>query len=87
MKINAKIMKDLKEFTDYFNSFYGIDGIYSHNRNYSFADIMKALECLFISRPDYIFIGDSIDREYLRDIMLESLTMIKHFETTEKRVN
>ena len=78
--MTSKDFQRLNDFIPYFNSFYGVGGIYSHGRNYTSADIIKALCVLFVNKPNHVFEGDSMDREFLRDIMLESATMIKHFE-------
>jgi hypothetical protein len=85
--INSKHFQKLNNFVEYFNSFYGIDGIYTHDRNYSLEDIVIAMDLLFQRKPDYIFEGDSIDRELLRDVMLESVTMIKRFEKQDNMIN
>ncbi len=85
--INSKHFQKLNDFVEYFNSFYGIDGIYTHNRNYKLEDIIVAMDLLFQRKPDYIFEGDSLDRELLRDVMLESVTMIKRFEKQDNMIN
>jgi len=63
-----------KQFVDYFNSFYGKDGLYPWKENISFEVLEKALEFLkflykFKAKKDYVFAGDSVDREFLRDII------------------
>ena len=63
-----------KQFVDYFNSFYGKDGLYPWKENISFEVLEKALEFLkflykFKAKKDYVFAGDSVDRELLRDII------------------
>jgi len=79
-QITSKHFEILNEFVPYFNSFYGLKGIYSHGRDYEAKDICKAMCVLFIQKPDHKFEGDTVDREMLRDIMLTSATMLKHFE-------
>lgn len=85
--INSAHFQKLNDFVEYFNSFYGVDGIYTHNSNYKLEDIVVAMDLLFQRKPDYVFEGDSIDRELLRDVMLESVTMIKRFEKQDNVIN
>jgi hypothetical protein len=80
MSITSKHFEMINEFIPYFNSFYGVNSIYSHGRDYTSADIMVAMCLLFTQKPDHKFEGDSMDREYIRDIMLTSVTMLKRFE-------
>lgn len=71
----------INDFIPYFNSFYGAEGLYSHGPDYTAADIIKAMCVLFVNKgSEYEFCGDSVDREFIRDIMLESATMLKHFQ-------
>ena len=63
-----------KQFVDYFNSFYGKDGLYPWKEDITFEVLEKALEFLkfvynFKAKKDYVFAGDSVDREFLRDII------------------
>jgi hypothetical protein len=84
--INSKHFQKLNNFVEYFNSFYGVDGIYSHNRNYTLEDIVVAMDLLFQRKPEYVFEGDSVDRELLRDMMLDSATMIKRFQKQDSAI-
>jgi len=62
------------EFVDYFNSFYGPDGIYKKankvKRPYTLKELQKALELRDKDRK-FPFEGDSTDRETLRDRMID----------------
>jgi|TARA_R110002051_G_scaffold323611_1_gene417815 hypothetical protein len=62
-------MKDFIEFVDHIESFYGKDGIY--DIGVSRLDIALALGyyCKGLNRQD--FATDSIDREAVRDILLD----------------
>jgi hypothetical protein len=62
-------MDSVSQFHQYFNDFYGVDGIYSSGQHISKVTIMDAIGKHQTSNPDYIFIGDSIDRELVRDLI------------------
>ena len=63
---------DLNQFVDYCYDFYGPGGIYPMNVNK--ANILAATGILlqqYAQQSEYDFVGDSIDRERVRDIMIE----------------
>lgn len=62
-----EVYHQLSEFTDYFNSFYGVEGIYSSGREISVREIASALTGF------REFEGDSIDREKVRDILFHGV--------------
>lgn len=70
------ISKDVEIFTDYFNSFYGVNGIYPY-RDTEAEDILMAIKIVLKDRPDYKFVGgaDSVDRETIRDIVFSQLDL------------
>lgn len=57
------------EFVNYVLKFYGKGGIYDFGA--SEGDVWRALEIRLNKYADVEFAGDSLDREYVRDIMLE----------------
>jgi len=57
------------EFLSYFNSFYGVDGLYSCGRDISSVEVCHAVAVLLQEREGHSFEGDTIDREFIRDIM------------------
>ena len=59
------------EFVEYCMDFYGPGGIYDYDFNE--AEIEVALSYRLISRADLPFDGDTIDREIVRDIVLDIL--------------
>jgi hypothetical protein len=60
--------RDFKKFVNYFNSFYGKNGIYSSGKDISEKDIMKGLYNVFKRNNSYEWgDGDSVDRELVRD--------------------
>ena len=58
-----------RDFTAYFNNFYGVKGLYSSGRDVSDAEIGDALKRLKRVRPNFEFCGDSFDRELIRDMI------------------
>lgn len=68
------ISEDVERFTEYFNSFYGVDGVYPY-RDTEAEDIYMAIKLLLQSRPDYVLAGDSVDREFIRDIVFSELDL------------
>jgi len=63
-----------EEFVNYFNSFYGKNGLYPWKEDVTFEVLEKALEFLkftykFKAKKDYVFSGDSVDRELLKDVI------------------
>jgi hypothetical protein len=74
--------RELREFYDYMNDFYGPEGLYTGDY---FGEAMS-LEEFIGSLIDYLgvieergveFCGDSIDREGVRDIILEKRELVK----------
>jgi hypothetical protein len=60
--------RDFKKFVNYFNSFYGKNGIYSSGKDIAEKDIMKGLYNVFKRNKSYKWgDGDSVDRELVRD--------------------
>ena len=55
-----------QQFLEYFNDFYGKNGIYPI-RNVTLAEISKAFQSMLVTDPDFKYVGDSVDREKLRD--------------------
>ena len=76
--------EDIKQFTDYFNDFYGINGVYPY-RDTNMELITIAMELLFKNRPDYIFVGDSMDREAIRDIVFSELDQYCIYNTQARK--
>jgi len=62
----------MKNFTEYMMDFYGPKGIYSH-LNFNEVQIELATK-VYISRlkSEKEFYGDTVDRENVRDIILEA---------------
>ena len=59
----------MNEFVDYVMDFYGANGIYAMNVNRE--DILIATGMRIEARKDIEFQGDSLDRELVRDILIE----------------
>lgn len=59
---------DLNRFVDYCYDFYGPGGIYPMNVNK--ANILAAT-AIVMAEGKHNFIGDSIDRERVRDVMID----------------
>ena len=57
----------MKEFVDYVFSFYGKGGIYDYG--FKKPEIRKAMK-LYEAFGSVEFVGDSVDREKIRDIVL-----------------
>jgi hypothetical protein len=62
---------ELEAFTEYFNSFYGPEGIYSSTRAISQSEIEAALEKINWEWGG----GDSVDRENTRDLIFTNEEM------------
>lgn len=62
----------LEQFTEYFNDFYGVEGLYPTDRNYTQEEILKGIENLtqLPERKGIEFEGDSLDREHLRTVII-----------------
>ena len=59
-------------FNAYQMSFYGPDGVYPLQVNESQAHIATEIYKNRLARRDVEFVGDSVDREAVRDIILEA---------------
>lgn len=61
-----------EQFIDYCMSFYGPDGLY--DRNFNTTEIRLALDLLKcrLASEGSEFVGDTIDREFIRDIILDA---------------
>jgi hypothetical protein len=70
--ITANFSNLTKEFKEYFYSFYGVKGIYPIE-GLKDIDIIEAIEIRKKNFPDLEFDGDSIDREIVRDIILDKI--------------
>ncbi len=72
---------DINKFTQYFNSFYGINGVYPY-RDTTAEDITLAILLLKRDRPDYTFVGgfDSVDREVIRDYIFSAVDLGKIYK-------
>ena len=63
-------------FVDYFNDFYGIgnNALYPEanktGKNFTKTQLKNALKIRLAKRKSFEFAGDSVDRESLRDIMI-----------------
>jgi len=72
----------IEEFKDYVWSFYGEDGgIYKDffNNNLKIQEVEKAIE-IRLAITDLVFVGDSIDREIVRDIIFKLRNPALHVE-------
>ena len=61
----------MNEFVDYVLDFYGVAGIYPMGVTRD--DVLLATGIRIEQRKDIEFQGDSFDREYVRDILIERL--------------
>ena len=71
-----KFAKRMNEFVSYVYDFYGKNGIYDMGATVSqitTATIDYLSDCL--SKRQYTFCGDSLDRERVRDIMIEKFNL------------
>ena len=71
--------KQIENFTNYLNSFYGIQGIYSSGRNVNNEEVYKAIK-IIQKRNEYEFTGDSVDREEARDIIYTEEEIIQMYK-------
>ena len=62
-----RMFNTMQEFLAYFNSFYGTNGIYSMGRDATLTEVSLAAEQLANKHGE--FTGDSVDREWVRDIV------------------
>jgi hypothetical protein len=63
------MLNNRTKFVEYVLSFYGHGGIYDFGAEAT--DVESALDIRLERHPDFPFNGDSLDRELVRDIMLE----------------
>lgn len=74
---------ELKEFYEYMCEFYGEGGIYSGDRYFGepmmFREYIDAIVDYLakLDESGYEFCGDSVDREAVRDIILEKRKLVK----------
>ena len=61
--------KEILDFVDYCLEFYGHGGIYDYG--FSFEEVCQGLIKRFGYRPSLDFDGDSVDREYVREMVFE----------------
>lgn len=64
---------DVKKFADYVYSFYGKSGLYPMKPELSHKDILCATVLLH-TKPDLEIEYDSVDRERVRDILLDEMS-------------
>lgn len=68
---------ELQVFADYCAKFYGTFGIHSQDLKGGFTyDAIKAAAALVMETSNH-FEGDSIDREYVRDILLTARRVVR----------
>ena len=73
---SLKFAKRMNEFVSYVYDFYGKNGIYDMGATVSqittaTIDYLSSL----LSKREYTFCGDSLDRERVRDIMIEKFNL------------
>lgn len=83
-KIAEKITKSAQSkmnenFLEYFNSFYGVEGVYSSGRNVGYDELNKAV----IQLP--YFEADSFDRERCRDIIFTDVEIDRMYGQEGKK--
>jgi len=64
-----KMSNKINDFIDYCFDFYGAGGIYDFNMTRE--ELLHGLTLRIMKRPDFSFVGDSIDREFVRDEVLK----------------
>jgi hypothetical protein len=62
---------NMQEFVNYVLSFYGLGGMYSEYK-FRESEVKKAIK-IHKRNKDVEFIGDSVDREMVRDIVLDEI--------------
>ena len=62
-------VKEILDFVDYCLDFYGHAGIYRYN--FTVEEVLMGMIKRFHYRPRLDFDGDSVDREYVRDMVFE----------------
>lgn len=60
----------MQDFIDYVLSFYGPNGVYDFN--FTESEVKKGLQ-IHLIKEKVAFAGDSVDREMVRDIVLDEL--------------
>jgi len=63
-----------QKFIKYFNDFYGPNGIYpckKHKKDITWQEIKKGYDAVLKKNPNHKFDGDSVDRELIRDEMID----------------
>ena len=81
------MIKINKRFVDYFNEFYGPDGLYpGSDKKITAQQIQKGFNSLLKKRNcEYEFEGDSVDRELIRDEMIEMGMIDPDYSVRENR--
>ena len=62
-------VSEVLDFVEYCLAFYGHGGIYDYG--FSFDEVCKGLIKRFSYRPSMDFDGDTVDREYVREMVFE----------------
>ena len=62
-------VKEILDFVDYCLDFYGHAGIYRYN--FTVEEVLMGMIKRFHYRPSIDFDGDTVDREYVRDMVFE----------------
>ena len=72
----------MKEFIDYVMSFYGPDGVYGKEYKMRRMEVNNAIKVYFKRIEEYEWLewgnGDSLDRERVRDIVIEQRIKFKN---------
>lgn len=71
MRISTEV-NSVKKFTEYVYSFYGMDGLYPMTPALTHEDILCATVLLH-TKKDIVIEYDSVDRERVRDILLDEI--------------
>jgi len=71
----------MKEFIDYVMSFYGPGGVYDMDATVE--EVKEAIVLLSVRFPNTEFVGDSIDREHVREIIIDRR---KAFNASRKEI-
>ena len=70
--------KEINDFTNYLNMFYGIEGVYPSGRNVNNQEVLKAIK--IFQKKNNKFFGDSVDRENVRDILYTEEEIIQMYK-------
>ena len=80
-------MYKIAEFTEYMNNFYGKGGVYPSTRTLTIEEVANAviedMNKRVKTNPDFVFDGDSIDRERIRDILFTEKEQEKMYAPKE----